>query len=159
MERPTYEKVSNGTTGHAEAIQLIFDPSLITYERLLEIFFHTHDPTTPNRQGADVGTQYRSAVFFHTAEQRKIAQKKIKVLEESHAFKGPIVTEVVPATIFTPAEEYHKNYYAKNGAAPYCQVVIDPKIRKLFADFRKDIKEDYRSEDSFSILRESASGD
>jgi len=145
INQPTYEKVSAGATGHAEAIQLLFDPSVVSYEKLLDIFFHTHDPTTMNRQGADVGTQYRSVIFCHSEEQKRIARKKIKDLEKSHAFRDPIVTDVVPAASFTPAEEYHRNYYAKNGAAPYCQVVIDPKITKLFADYREDIKEEYKS--------------
>lgn len=131
----SYEHVSTGQTGAAEAIQITFDPTVITYKTLLEVFWKTHDPTTLNRQGADVGTQYRSAIFYHTDEQKKIAQESKRELEESHYYKNPVVTEITPFTYFSNAEAYHKEYYEKNKNAPYCQLIIDPKIKKLIEDF------------------------
>jgi len=133
-ENPTYEDVSSGKTGHAEAIQINFDPEIISYEKLLEIFFHLHDPTTLNRQGNDVGTQYRSVIFYHNEKQKKTAEKtKVKVAKA--------VTEIVPFTNFYKAEDYHQHYYEKNSYAPYCQVVIDPKIQKLMKEFKNEVKE------------------
>ncbi len=133
-EHPAYEEVSTGKTGHAEAIQITFDPEIISYEKLLEIFFHLHDPTQLNRQGNDVGKQYRSAIFYHNEKQKKAAEEaKTKI---PHA-----VTEIVPFTNFYKAEDYHQHYYEKNSYAPYCQVVIDPKIQKLFKEFKKEVKE------------------
>lgn len=128
---PSYERVCTGTTGHAEAVQVEFDPSLVSYRALLEVFFTFHDPTTPNRQGADVGTQYRSAIFYHTDAQRDAARALIGELEASGVFPGPIVTEVVPAKEFHPAEDYHREYYENNPDKPYCRVVIAPKVKKL----------------------------
>ena len=128
---PTYEQVCTGTTGHAEVVQVRFDPNLLSYRELLEIFFSIHDPTTPNRQGADVGTQYRSAIYTHTEEQRETAHAVIAELEEDGPWDDPIVTEVTPLTVFYPAEGYHDDYYRRNQAQPYCRVVIGPKVAKF----------------------------
>lgn len=141
VKNPAYREVCNGTTGHAEVAQLKFDPSLVSVASILEVFWQTHDPTTLNRQGADVGTQYRSAIFFHDEEQGRIARELRSKLDESGAFSAPIVTEIVPATEFYPAENYHQNYYSLNGEQGYCQMVIRPKLdkfRKVFADRLKD---------------------
>ncbi len=132
-ENPTYEEVCSGKTGHAEAIQITFDPEVISYEKLLEIFFHLHDPTQLNRQGNDVGMQYRSAIFYHNEKQKKTAEKAMAKIAKA-------VTEIVPFTNFYKAEDYHQKYYGKNGGAPYCQAVIDPKIQKLLKEFSKDVK-------------------
>jgi len=128
---PSYERVCTGSTGHAEVIQITFDPQKITYRELLEIFFVIHDPTTLNRQGADVGTQYRSVIFYHTAEQEAVAKKVIDELETSGLFGIPMVTEVQKYKTFYPAEEHHQGYYRRNRAQPYCQGVIAPKLAKL----------------------------
>lgn len=138
---PTYKQVCSGRTGHAEVIQIKFDPSLVSFEKLLEIHFKTHDPTTLNRQGADVGTQYRSAIFYHTPEQKETSEAIKKKLDEARAFRDPIVTEVVPAVKFYAAEDYHQNYMRENPGNPYCRSVALPKIRKVrkvFADYIKD---------------------
>ena len=129
--RPTYEDVCTGTTGHAEAVQVTFDPSVLSYRDLLELFFAFHDPTTRNRQGGDVGTQYRSSVFYHDAEQERIARDLIADLERERVFPDPIVTELVPLREWYPAEEYHQGYYARNPDRMYCQAVIAPKVAKL----------------------------
>ena len=135
---PSYEQVSTGATGHAECVQISFDPKKITYEKLVEIFMKTHDPTTPNQQGADVGTQYCSAIFYHNDEQKVVAEGVIDRLERERYYDNPIVTEIVPLVAFYLAEGYHQNFYNKNRNYPYCQVVIDPKIRKLLElDIRK----------------------
>lgn len=137
---PTYEQVCDGTTGHAEVIQVAFDPSVITYEQLLEVFFLTHNPTTLNRQGNDVGTQYRSIVFFHDDQQQKTAEAVKTKIDNEKIFEAPIVTAIEPFKDFYPAESYHQDYYAKNPDAGYCQMVIDPKIakfRKKFASLMK----------------------
>ncbi len=137
VKNPTYREVSSGLTGHAEVIQVTYDPNVISYPELLEIFWKTHDPTTLNRQGADVGTQYRSVVFYHTEEQKKLANEYKQKLDEAGAFDDPIVTEIAAANDFYVAEDYHQNYYNLNGEAPYCRVVIAPKLdkfRKAFAD-------------------------
>lgn len=136
-DHPIYEDVSSGKSGHAESIQITFDPKIISYEKLLEIFFHLHDPTTRNRQGNDVGTQYRSVIFYHNKMQKKTA-------ESAKAAIPNAVTEIVPYTNFYKAEDYHQHYYEKNSSAPYCQVVIDPKIQKLLKEFSKNIKEEFR---------------
>jgi peptide-methionine (S)-S-oxide reductase len=141
-ENPTYEEVCSGSTGHAEVIQIQFDPAVISYEQLLEVFFRLHDPTTLNRQGADVGTQYRSVIFFHSPEQQKTAEALIKRLNESGEFKQPIVTEVKPLEKFYKAENYHENYYNSNRQSGYCLLVIDPKIEKLYKDFGELTKEE-----------------
>ena len=131
LTNPTYEEVSTGTTGHAEAAQIYFDPKIISYKEILEIFFTMHDPTSLNRQGADVGTQYRSAIFYHTLEQKSVAEKLIDELNKEGIWNKPIVTEVVPLKVFYNAETYHKDYYKKHPKEPYCQAVIAPKIAKL----------------------------
>ncbi len=136
-ENPTYEEVCSGLTGHAEVIQVKFDPKQISLAEILEVFWKTHDPTTLNRQGADVGTQYRSVVFYHSPEQKQQAEELKKKLDASGAFSDPIVTEISPLTKFYPAEDYHQKYFERNGRQPYCQAVIKPKMekfRKVFAD-------------------------
>jgi len=130
---PTYEQVCTGSTGYAEAVQVFFNPSRISYREILDIFFSIHDPTTLNRQGADVGTQYRSAVFYHDDGQRDIAGELIAELDEAQFWKKPIVTEVVPLDTFYPAESYHQEYFSRNPGKTYCQVVISPKV----GQFRK----------------------
>jgi peptide-methionine (S)-S-oxide reductase len=142
-ENPDYESVLTGNTGHAESVMLIYDPGIITYEKLLDIFWHIHDPTTLNRQGADVGTQYRSAIFYHHTRQKKAAEESKNMLTKSGSYPDEIVTEIVPFSGFTKAEDYHRDYYEKNTANPYCRVVIDPKIRKLMETYRPDIKKEY----------------
>ncbi len=137
VERPTYREVCDGTTGHAEVVQITFDPALVSYRELLEVFFTIHDPTTLNRQGADVGTQYRSAVFYHTPEQRETAEQVIAEMEAARIWDSPIVTEVSPLAEFYPAEDYHQDYFEKNPSQPYCRAVVAPKVskfRKLFLD-------------------------
>jgi peptide-methionine (S)-S-oxide reductase len=141
---PTYEQVSTGATGHAEVVQVTYDPATVSFPELLEVFWQTHDPTTLNRQGADTGTQYRSAIFYHTEEQRKAAEHFKQKLDDSGAFKAPIVTEITKFEKFYPAEKYHQEYYAENPRAGYCQMVIQPKMekfRKVFAKKLKDSKE------------------
>ena len=137
VKNPTYKEVCSGLTGHAEVIQVTYNPSIITYPELLEIFWQTHDPTTLNRQGADVGTQYRSVIFYHTSEQRELAIAYKSKLNEAGAFPNSVITEISPATIFYPAEDYHQNYFNLNGNAPYCSYVIQPKLdkfKKVFKD-------------------------
>ena len=144
IENPTYEQVCTDTTGHAEVVQVTYDPKIISFPELLEVFWKTHDPTTLNQQGADSGTQYRSAVFYHNDEQRKQAEHYMKKLDESGAFGDPIVTEITKLKEFYPAEDYHQDYYATNPRAGYCQMVIRPKVnkfRKVFADKLKDPKD------------------
>lgn len=131
VAHPSYEQVCTGTTGHAEAVQITFDPAVISYADLLRIFFAFHDPTTPNRQGADVGTQYRSAIFYHSPEQRDQARAVIAELTKEKLFDHPIVTEVTPFTEFYAAENYHQSYFQRNSGQPYCQFVIAPKMTKL----------------------------
>jgi peptide-methionine (S)-S-oxide reductase len=126
---PTYEQVCSGTTGHAEVVQIEFDPGKISYERLLEVFWQAHDPTTLNRQGADAGTQYRSIILYHDETQKMIAEKSKSAAQKM--FRDPIVTEIVTFTVFYPAEDYHQGYYDDHGGAPYCSVVIRPKLEKL----------------------------
>nr|PZN51444.1 MAG: peptide-methionine (S)-S-oxide reductase [Bacteroidota bacterium] len=144
VENPTYKQVCTGTTGHAEVVQITYDPSVITYDELLEIFWHTHDPTTLNRQGNDVGTQYRSVIFYHNEEQRKLAEHYKQRLNEENVFGKPVVTEISPFKAFYVAEDYHQNYYALNSNAPYCTFVIQPKVekfRKVFANKLKTEKQ------------------
>ena len=143
MENPSYEKVSTGTSGHAEAIQIEFDPAVIPYAILLEIFFATHDPTTKNRQGADIGTQYRSVIFYHDTEQKQTAEAVMNQLTEEKAYTDPIVTELLPFSTFYTAEEYHQEFYEKNQLYPYCTVVINPKLTKLLEKFRSQVKDEY----------------
>lgn len=137
---PTYEQVCSGETGHAEAIQLTFDPKIISFEKILTVFFHLHDPTTMNKQGNDVGPQYRSVIFYASDAQKAAAQKVKKEIEDAKLYPDKIVTEITPFTNFYPAEDYHRDYYAKNSYQPYCQFVIDPKIQKLMKEFAADLK-------------------
>ena len=139
-DNPSYEQVSMGRTGHAEAIQIEFDPSIIKFTNLLNVFFATHDPTTLNRQGNDVGEQYRSAVFYTSDEQKKDAKEFIKKLEDDETYDDPVVTEVTKLNKFWPAESYHQRYYELNENKPYCQIVINPKIAKLRAKFAPLLK-------------------
>ena len=138
VPNPTYEAVCTGATGHAEAIQITFDPNEIFFEQLLEVHFATHDPTTPNRQGYDVGTQYRSGVYYHDEAQKETAERVIERINQSDAYPNPVVTEVVPFDAFYEAEDYHQNFYNRNQTYPYCSVIIDPKMEKLYKSF-KDI--------------------
>lgn len=131
VDSPSYDEVCSGTTGHAEAIQVIFDPKVISYDDLLRVFFTTHDPTTLNRQGADVGTQYRSAIFYHSPEQKAAAEKIAREITDEKLYRSPIVTEVTEFANFYKAEDYHQNYYARNPTQGYCRAVIDPKVRKF----------------------------
>ncbi len=131
VSSPTYEQVCTGRTGHAEVVQVRFDPAHLSYEELLEWFWHLHDPTTLNRQGEDVGTQYRSAIFTHSESQREAAERSKAELSRTEAFADPIVTEITPAGPFWPAESYHLDYYRRNREKPYCRLVISPKLKKL----------------------------
>lgn len=143
VKNPTYKQVCNGNTGHAEVCRVIFDPSVITLDEILEVFWQTHDPTTLNRQGNDVGTQYRSAVFYYNDTQKKIIEDYKTKLTASGAWDNPLVTEISPASEFYVAEDYHQDYYALNGSQPYCQYVIRPKLdkfRKVFANKLKSPK-------------------
>lgn len=140
VANPTYDEVSTGTTGHAEATQITFDPAKISFGELLEIFFATHDPTTLNRQGADVGTQYRSEVFYHNDAQKKITEDYIKVLNTENTFGKPVVTKVSPAPKFYVAEDYHQNYYARNKGKSYCSYVITPKVEKVRKQYSDKLK-------------------
>ena len=136
-DKPTYQQVCSGMTGHAEVVQVNFDPKVISFRDLLDVFFTIHDPTTLNRQGNDVGTQYRSAIFYHSPEQKAVAEQAIKELGEKKLWRDPIVTEVAPIADFYPAEDYHQEYFANNPYQPYCQVVVAPKVakaRKAFVD-------------------------
>lgn len=137
---PTYKDVSTGTTGHAEVIQIVFDPAEISFDDLLEVFWQTHDPTTLNRQGNDVGPQYRSAIFYHDAEQKSKAEKYKKELNESGAWDKPVVTEISPYTAFYKAEDYHQDYYNNNGSQPYCYYVIRPKLEKFQKVFKSKLR-------------------
>jgi len=140
VANPTYKMVTSGTTGHAEVIQITYDPEIVSYLELLEIFFKTHDPTTLNRQGADVGTQYRSVIYFHSVEQKETAEAMIAELNAANIWPNPIVTEVAPLDVFYPAEDYHQDYYKYNSQQPYCQVVISPKLAKLRRSFADKLK-------------------
>ena len=154
VEKPTYEQVCTGATGHAEVIQVTYDPKVVKFSDLLAVFWQTHDPTTLNRQGADSGTQYRSAIFYHTDEQRKEAEFYKKKLDESGAFRAPIVTEITKFDKFYPAENYHQEYYAANPEASYCRMVIAPKMekfRKAFANMLKTEDDDDEPDASSDI--------
>lgn len=140
VDNPTYRQVTSGTTGHAEVIQVVFDPKEISFEEVLEIFWATHDPTTLNRQGADVGPQYRSAVFYQSEDQKQKAEFFKKKLDESGAFSRPIVTEITAFSNFYVAEDYHQNYFKENGGQPYCQFVIRPKMEKFKKAFAEKLK-------------------
>jgi peptide-methionine (S)-S-oxide reductase len=130
-KNPSYREVCSGTTGHAEVVQVTFDPSVVSFRDLMGVFFTIHDPTTLNRQGADVGTQYRSVVLYHSDEQRRAAEQAIADLTAKNVWDAPIVTQVVPFTTFYPAEQYHQDYFAQNPDQPYCQIVIAPKVAKF----------------------------
>lgn len=140
VEKPTYKEVCEGTTGHAEVIQVVYDPTKISYDELLEVFWQTHDPTTLNRQGNDVGPQYRSVIFYHNEEQRQKAEKYKTELDASQAFEDPIVTEISPFSKFFVAENYHQEYFANNGSQPYCNFVIRPKVEKFRKVFKDKLK-------------------
>lgn len=140
VPNPTYEQVCTGTTGHAEVIQVTYDPSKITYEELLQAFWQSHDPTQLNRQGNDVGTQYRSVIFYHNEEQHKLAEFYKDKLQHSGAYDEPVVTEISPIDKFYKAEDYHQNYYSQNGSQPYCHFVITPKLEKFKKVFKDKLK-------------------
>lgn len=145
VANPTYEQVSDETTGHAEVIKIEFDPSIISYEQLLDVFWHVHDPTTLNQQGNDVGTQYRSIILTTTSEQEKAAQESMKALQASGEYRDPMVTKIQPLDTFYTAEEYHKRYYDRNSDQPYCNIVISPKVKKLFQKYPDLIKDEFIS--------------
>ncbi|NTU79869.1 MAG: peptide-methionine (S)-S-oxide reductase MsrA [Chloroflexales bacterium] len=140
VDNPTYKQVCDGSTGHAEVVQVSFDPARISFRQVLEVFFSIHDPTTLNRQGNDVGTQYRSAIFYHSPEQQQIASELIGELQAQGAWPRPIVTEVTAAGRFYPAEDYHQEYFAHNGRQPYCQMVVAPKVTKFRKQFAAKLK-------------------
>ena len=140
VENPTYEQVSTGTTGHAESVQIEFDPTVISYNEILDIFWQIHDPTQLNRQGNDIGPQYRSVIFYHDERQKEIALKSKAELEKENIFDKPIVTEITAFKRFYPAESYHKNYYDRNSDEPYCQLVITPKLQKFKKHFSEYLK-------------------
>lgn len=140
VEHPTYEQVCQGTTGHAEAIEIVFDPAVISYQELLKIFFATHDPTTLNRQGADVGTQYRSEVFYHSEQQKQQAQEVIQLFEAEKIYVNPIVTHLSKASVFYKAEDHHQGYFKQNPDQPYCQAVINPKVQKFRQAYVQKLK-------------------
>ncbi len=153
-DNPTYREISTGLTGHAEVIQIDFDPQQIGFAELLEVFWKTHDPTTLHRQGADIGTQYRSVVFYHNDEQKKLAEEYKNKLDEAGAFSQPIVTEISTLVKFYPAEDYHQNYFAENGRQPYCRAVIAPKVdkvRKVFADKLKTTNDANKASEETSV--------
>lgn len=141
VKNPTYKEVTTGETGHAEALEIIYDPSVISFDELLEIFWKTHDPTTLNRQGNDVGTQYRSGIYYHNAEQKQKAEHYKTELDKSGAFNNPIVTEIKPFSVFYPAEDYHQEYFNNNeNQNPYCSIVIRPKVDKFRKVFKDKLK-------------------
>ncbi|MGD8491670.1 MAG: peptide-methionine (S)-S-oxide reductase MsrA [Anaerolineae bacterium] len=140
VENPSYRQVTTGTTGHAEVVQLTFDPKVTTFREILEVFFTIHDPTTLNRQGADVGPQYRSAIFYHSEEQKAVAEDVIREMEAEGIWDDPIVTEVTPFSAFYKAEDYHQEYYRRNRGQPYCQVVIAPKVAKFRQKYLAKLK-------------------
>jgi peptide-methionine (S)-S-oxide reductase len=144
-DNPTYEDICTGQTGHAEVAQITFDPSVIDYRTLLITFFAIHDPTTQNRQGNDVGTQYRSVIFTHDAEQERVAKQLISDLEAQKVWDAPIVTEVLPLPKFWPAENYHQDYFARNPFQPYCMAVVGPKVQKIRDKFRELVKPELRA--------------
>lgn len=146
MENPSYEDISTGDTGYTEAVKIEFNPKIIFFDKLLKIFWTIFDPTTKNRQGNDIGTQYRSVIFYTNKDQKNEAEQSIKEIIRLKIYKNPIVTEVLPLNKFYRAEEYHQNYYKNNRMVnPYCRFVIDPKIKKLIEHFNKDVKEEYKN--------------
>lgn len=140
VPNPTYKQVCTGATGHAEVVQIAYNPEVVTYRDLLDVFFTIHDPTTLNRQGADVGTQYRSAIFYHTPKQQQIAERTIKELEAEQVWDDPIVTEIAPLDTFYPAEDYHQNYFINNPDQGYCRVVVAPKVAKFRQKYLAKLK-------------------
>ncbi len=140
VKNPSYEEVCTGTTEHAEVCQIVYNPAVISYDDLLEVFWEVHDPTTLNRQGNDIGTQYRSVIFYHNANQKKLAGSYREKLDQSGAFSKPIVTQIVPFHAFYPAEDYHRDYFTKNPGQPYCQLVIAPKVNKFRKVFHNMLK-------------------
>lgn len=140
IKHPSYREVCTGRTGHAEVVNVYFDPQITSFAEILEVFFETHDPTTLNRQGADTGTQYRSAIFYHSEEQKEIAENAISAANESGSWSDPIVTEVSPYKNFYVAEDYHQDYYNLNGSQPYCRAVIAPKLDKFKKKFKEKLK-------------------
>ena len=140
VKNPSYNQICTGTTGHAETVKVVYDPKIISYDDLLRVFFNSHDPTTLNRQGADVGTQYRSVVFYHNEHQKELTKSYIEKLNAEHAYDNPVVTEVSPFTIFYKAEDYHQNYYNDNKNQPYCSFVIQPKVEKFKKVFGDKLK-------------------
>lgn len=144
-ENPTYEQVCSKTTGHAESIRLEFNPLIISYSKILEIFWHTHDPTTLNRQGNDIGTQYRSAIFYLNEKQKQEALVVKSKIEKEKVYENPIVTKISKFTNFYPAENYHKDYYDRNKDYPYCKFIIDPKLKKLLKQYENDVKDEYKN--------------
>ncbi len=140
VENPTYKEICSGTTGHAEVIQVTFDPKMISYTDLLEVFWRTHDPTTQNRQENDVGTQYRSVIFYHSERQRQLAERYRQKIDAARIFSKPLVTEIVPFSTFYPAEDYHQNYYLNHPQQPYCRSMIGPKLEKLRKIFQEKLK-------------------
>lgn len=140
IKNPSYKEVCTGRTGHAEVTQIVFDPNVISFKELLEVFWQTHDPTTLNQQGADVGTQYRSAIFYHTDAQKQLAEEYKAKLDASGAFENPIVTEITAFDVFYPAEDYHQNYFLNNPEQGYCRVVIKPKVDKFKKVFGEKLK-------------------
>ena len=144
IKNPSYREVCEGTTGHAEVLRITYNPQVISFESLLEVFWNTHDPTTKDRQGNDVGTQYRSAVFYHDDEQRRIAEAYKKQLDDSHVFPAPIVTEITPLSNYSAAEDYHQEYFRNNPGQGYCQVVIRPKVEKFRKQFAAKLKPSFK---------------
>jgi peptide-methionine (S)-S-oxide reductase len=140
IENPSYHQVCEGTTGHAEVVQVEFDPSTTSFREVLEVFFTVHDPTTLNRQGADIGTQYRSVIFTHSPEQETVAREVMDALAREGVWKDPIVTEITGGSVFYPAEDYHEDYFRRNPQQPYCQAVINPKVSKFRARFAHKLK-------------------
>ncbi len=140
IKNPSYKEVCTGRTGHAEVCQLSYDSEVISFKEILEVFWQTHDPTTLNRQGGDVGTQYRSAIFYHTNEQKLIAEEYLQVLNSEKAFQNPIVTEISSVVNFYPADDYHQDYFELNGAQPYCRAVVRPKVEKFRKIFKEKLK-------------------
>ncbi len=140
VPNPTYQQVCGGATGHAEVVQVTFDPAVVSLTEILEVFFTTHDPTTLNRQGGDTGTQYRSVVFYHTPEQKAVAEQVIKALTDAKLWRNHVVTELTPFTTFYKAEDYHQEYFANNGRQPYCQMVIAPKVAKFREHYREKLR-------------------
>ncbi|MFP2994869.1 peptide-methionine (S)-S-oxide reductase MsrA [Spongiivirga sp. MCCC 1A20706] len=142
IKNPAYREICTGRTGHAEGVQIFYDPNIVNYTDLLHIFFATHDPTTLNRQGNDVGSQYRSAIYYSDEIQKSIAEKFVNTLNESNIYDKPVVTEITQLGVFYDAEEYHQNYYKSHSQQPYCQVIINPKLRKLATEFSDKLKKE-----------------